>query len=120
MRTQGVHHVSFSVRDLERSRGFYEGVLGLETTERPDLGIPGVWYRTGGSEIHLIEHADAAGGPDKASPLANHCALSIADYDETVSELADRGVELVASIPASGQCWIVDPDGHLIELIAAR
>lgn len=120
MRTEGVHHVSFAVRDLERSRAFYEGVLGLEIIERPELGIPGIWYRAGASEVHLIEHADAEGGPERASPVANHCAFGVRDYEQTVAELEGRGIELVAAIAGSGQCWIVDPDGNVIELIASR
>ena len=54
MLTRGVHHVSFAVSDLERSRRFYEGVLELEPIPRPDLGLPGMWYRAGTSEVHLI------------------------------------------------------------------
>ena len=46
----GVHHVSFAVSDLARSRRFYEDELELEPIPRPDLGLPGVWYRAGSSE----------------------------------------------------------------------
>ena len=41
MLTRGVHHVSFAVSDLERSRRFYEGLLGFTfwwDLELPDEG----------------------------------------------------------------------------------
>ena len=115
-----VHHVSFAVKDLEQSRAFYEGLLGLEPIPRPDFGIPGTWLQVGDSQIHLIEHSASAGGPAKPSPVANHCAFEIDDYEETVADLEAIGVDLMAANADFGQCWIQDPDGNVIELIAPR
>ena len=36
-----LQHVGLIVSDLERSRRFYEGVLGLRQIPRPDFGIAG-------------------------------------------------------------------------------
>ena len=47
MIANGVHHISFCVSDLDRSRRFYEEILGLAEIPRPDLGLPGVWYSAG-------------------------------------------------------------------------
>ena len=98
----GVHHLSFTVVDLERAREFYEGILGLETIARPDFGVPGVWYGAGNAEIHLIELPKGATGagtpPEKLTPLANHNAFAVDDYSKTLSQLqcassrASRGV----------------------------
>ena len=61
------HHMSFPVKDLDRSRRFYEDVLGLRTIPRPDMGsLGGVWYAAGDCEVHLIElpeGADVGGTP---------------------------------------------------------
>ena len=113
-----VHHVSFSVRDLERARSFYGDLMGLEPVERPDLGIPGAWYRAGNAEIHLI----AAPGPPESSeaelsPLANHVALAVDDYAATLDRLESRGLEIVRTSPERGQLWVQDPDGNVIEFI---
>jgi glyoxylase I family protein len=116
-----VHHISFAVRDLERSRAFYEGILGLETIERPDFGLPGVWYQAGGSEVHLIqapEGVDAGRPPAKLSPIANHQAFSIEDYGATLETLRGHGLEVLEAGPERRQMWIADPDGYVIELIA--
>ena len=123
MATKGVHHISFAVSDLEQSRRFYEGVLGLEPIERPDLGIAGIWSGAGSAELHLIvkpEGFDGGHGPDKLTPLANHTAFAIDDYGETLEAVNGLGLEVVATSPQMGQMWIQDPDGNVIELIAPR
>jgi catechol 2,3-dioxygenase-like lactoylglutathione lyase family enzyme len=114
------HHMSFPVTDLARSRRFYEGVLGLRSIPRPDLGpIAGIWYGAGACEVHLIEvptGVDVGAPPPKLSPLARHSAFAIRDYDATLAMLRQEGLEVVES-PRSRQMWVCDPDGHIIELI---
>jgi len=118
------HHVSFAVRDLERSREFYEQVLGLAPIPRPELGLPGVWYGAGNVEVHLIATpagADVGRPPPGLSPLANHTAFAIDDYAATLAQLRARGIEVLESRPGVGpQLWIRDPDGNVIELCAGR
>lgn len=123
MKTQGVHHVSFAVGELERSRRFYEGLLGLEEIPRPDMGLAGAWYRAGGVEVHLIvtpPGVDVGTRPGANTPLANHHAFAIDDYAGALRELEARGVEVLRTSPRVGQMWIRDPDGNVIELIAPR
>jgi len=125
MLARGVHHVSFAVSDLERSRRFYEGVLELEPIPRPELGLPGIWYRAGSSEVHLIATppgANVGAAPDRLTPLANHSAFAIDDYAATLSRLKARHVEVLETSAERGQLWLRDPDGNVLELIviAAR
>ena len=114
------HHMSFPVSDLDRSRKFYEGVLGLASVPRPDMGsLRGVWYAAGSCEVHLIETpagADVGETPPALNPLARHAAFAVADYDETLSHMEAHDLEVVES-RAAGQMWVCDPDGHIIELI---
>lgn len=120
MLAKSVHHLSFAVRDLERSREFYEGLLGLEPIERPDIGLPGAWYGAGNGQVHLIQVPEGAevGKPvSSLTPLANHSAFAIDDYEATVATLRERGVEVFETKAAIGQLWIRDPDGNVIELI---
>lgn len=118
-----VHHVSFAVADLERSRHFYQNILGLQSIPRPDLGLAGIWYRAGEAEIHLIatpEGADVGGHPTAISPLANHSAFAIDDYAKVLDHLKSSGLEVMETSAARGQMWVQDPDGNVIELIAPR
>jgi glyoxylase I family protein len=114
------HHMSFPVSELDRSRRFYEGVLGLESIPRPDLGaLRGIWYAAGDCEVHLIETpsgADVGDTPPSLNPLARHAAFAVADYAETLAQLRSHDLEVVES-RAAGQMWVCDPDGHIIELI---
>jgi glyoxylase I family protein len=114
------HHISFPVSDLDRSREFYEGVFGLKSIPRPDLGaVRGIWYEAGDCEVHLIETPtgfDVGKPPPTLNPLARHAAFAIADYDDALSQLRDHDLEVVES-RAAGQMWVCDPDGHIIELI---
>ena len=123
MRVKQINHVSFTVRDLARSREFYEGVLGLHTVERPNIGIAGVWYGAGDGQIHLIQippGAAVGAAPERLTPLANHCAFEIDDYEKFVSHLKQRGLAVVETNRELGQLFVQDPDGNVIELIRPR
>jgi catechol 2,3-dioxygenase-like lactoylglutathione lyase family enzyme len=123
MRVKQINHVSFAVRDLARSREFYEGVLGLHTVERPSIGIPGVWYGAGEGQIHLIQTppgASVGAAPERLTPLANHCAFEIDDYEKFVALLKQRGLPIVETNRELGQLFVQDPDGNVIELIRPR
>jgi glyoxylase I family protein len=52
--TQGIHHVSINVKDVDAAVAFYAGVLNLKILDRPDLGFPGAWIQAGEQEIHLL------------------------------------------------------------------
>lgn len=123
MIASGVHHISFCVSDLERSRHFYEAILGCEPIARPDLGLPGEWYTAGNAEIHLIQRPDGAevGTPAPAlTPLANHNAFAIDDYEKAVKHFESHHIEVFETSAENGQLWVRDPDGNILEFIASR
>ncbi|HVP31714.1 MAG TPA: VOC family protein [Myxococcota bacterium] len=120
MRVVRAHHVSFAVEELERSKRFYGGVLGLAEIARPALGVDGAWYRAGDTELHLIVRpagTETGSPPKHLTPLADHAAFQVDDYDGAVAHLRAAGVELLETRREIGQLWVRDPDGHVIELI---
>src|SRR5215467_3730154 len=43
----GLNHYLIVSKNLERSKKFYEEVLGMQLAERPDFGFPGYWLKLG-------------------------------------------------------------------------
>jgi catechol 2,3-dioxygenase-like lactoylglutathione lyase family enzyme len=111
MKPVQLHHTSINVRDVERSRSFYERLLGLQPLERPDFGVPGTWYGVGAGQLHLIQ-CEPMGLP--IDPSGPHFALQVADLDEARRQLAAAGLEVLD--PGHDQIWVRDPDGNVVEI----
>lgn len=105
-----LHHASIRVTDLERSRRFYEELLGFRPAERPDMGFPGEWYGLGEGQLHLIQIPKMGEGIDPSDP---HFAIEVDDFESAKAALESAGVSFV-ELP--GAVWIRDPDGYTVEL----
>ena len=119
MLARRVSHVSFAVRDLERSLRFYRDLLGLTPIDRPNFPFPGAWLASGDFQIHLIvvpERMPVGTPPPKLTPLANHFAFVVPSFKETAATLRENGFEPMEA-ESMGQMWVSDPDGNVIELI---
>jgi catechol 2,3-dioxygenase len=122
MRIEGVGHVVLKVRDLERARAFYGGVLGLREVAQ----FPGrmVFFSAGRNHHDLAVLAvgpEAPSPPEAAVGLA-HVALKIGD---SLDELRRAKAELeAAGVPIRGvrdhlvsqSIYCEDPDGNTVEL----
>lgn len=122
MKILGMGHVVLKVRDLERSKGFYAGVLGLKEVAR----FPGrMIFFSAGSNHHDIAimavGADAPAPPDQAVGLA-HVALKVGD---SLDQLREAKAQLDAhQVPIRGtrdhrvsqSIYCEDPDGNAVEL----
>jgi glyoxylase I family protein len=118
IRIEGFHHAGFMVTNIERSVGFYEGVLGLKTLPRPDLGFPGRWYDLGnGQQLHLMQ-TDTMPGNTGEYGFDAHIALSVPDTEAARRELEAHGIEYRFGNGRAGnvQIFVRDPDGNMIEL----
>jgi catechol 2,3-dioxygenase-like lactoylglutathione lyase family enzyme len=110
-----LQHTSIRVADVDRSRQFYDRVLGLTAVERPDLGMPGRWYGIGAGQLHLIQCEPLGLGIDPSGP---HFAIEVDDLDAARRELGAAGIEMLD--PGGNQLWVHDPDGNTVELTAKK
>ncbi len=126
IRVKSIDHVTLVVKDLERSRQFYVGVLGMREVPRPAFSFAGLWFQAGATQIHLIlEHA--ASGPagnllpaDRRSSRTQHVAFLVDDAEAVVPLLRSQGVPVLSELKPRPdgylQVFVTDPDGHVVEL----
>lgn len=120
-RFAGLLHASLLIADVERSRAFYEGVLGLSPNpDRPELGFPGVWYDVGGGgQIHLLalSSPDPVAGRPEHGGRDRHTALAVEDWEGLQTVLAAAGVPYTLSRSGRRALFCRDPDGNALELV---
>jgi glyoxylase I family protein len=128
---QDLNHVNIVVKNVETSKRFYCGVLGMEDVPRhPSFSFPGAWLRSGNAEIHLIQEDVATHAPgdlsyavaastDKDLAFSRHFSLVIDDTEELVKQLQAHDVAIafgpVERLGGLVQTYCYDLDGHLIE-----
>ena len=109
-------HAGLLITDLERSRQFYSGILGLKEKPRPDFDFPGAWYDLGQCELHLIVTREPLPPADARPSRDFHVSFLIEDYEGTKQALQKAGVGFREGSSGLAQIFVRDPDGNLIEL----
>lgn len=119
MNILALHHASVLIRDLERSRVFYEQVLGLAPrTDRPGKAFDGVWYDVGEGQLHLIATTVAGAGsiPAEYPGRQRHIALKVSDLGALKARLEEAGIPMTPSQSGRPVVFCRDPDGNIFEL----
>lgn len=122
----GLFHAAIKTVDLEATRRFYTGVLGLSEVARPDFGYPGAWLacpHPGGAAIIHIYAGGPALGADGRAPLGSaaidHLSLSCSGYAGFKERFIAHGLawrEFVVPGTALWQLFVYDPSGVQLEL----
>ena len=112
------------VRDVERARGFYEGVLGLSFAGGPRADGSFEYECGGGTALFTYPTEENAG----RSP-ATLAAWQVDDLHATVEALRDHRVVLeeydtpglkteegIATLPRARTIWFKDPDGNILNV----
>jgi catechol 2,3-dioxygenase-like lactoylglutathione lyase family enzyme len=114
----GLDHVQFTLPPgaEEAADRFYVDLLGFEREEKPAVleARGGRWYRSGAVRFHLGVDADFRPAP------RSHPAFVVADLDALVAHLATHGhrVEWDENVPGVARCYVHDPFGNRLELVA--
>lgn len=132
-----LNHLSIRTTDMEATRVFYEGVLGLTVGPRPPFPFPGLWLYNGdhaqvtNAMIHVIgidlndpeglkkylgdrdlSTLHGTGAVDHVALLATGLAAMVAHLEKLKVPYRQR------SVPAIGlhQLFLDDPSGVVLEL----
>jgi catechol 2,3-dioxygenase-like lactoylglutathione lyase family enzyme len=114
----GIDHVQLTAPPgcEAEARGFFGGLLGLEELEKPEplRERGGVWFRVGPQQLHVGVEADFA--PARKA----HPAFATREYQAVRSRLRAAGVEIAedTSLPGLHRCYVADPWGNRLELVA--
>jgi catechol 2,3-dioxygenase-like lactoylglutathione lyase family enzyme len=100
------------------ARRFFADLLGLEELEKPVAlrARGGVWFRVGEQRLHV-------GVEEEFAPARKaHPAFGVIRFDELLARLRAAGVPVTddASIPGVRRCYVADPWGNRIELVAVE
>ena len=108
-----LEHVNTRSADVEKTREFYEQLLGLQAGPRPAFASKGYWMYLGDQPLlHLVQRP--AGEPAKPdSGNVDHLAFHGTGREELKAALVSSGV---AFRETETQVFIHDPDGLKIEI----
>ena len=131
------NHVGLCVADRERSRRFYEGLLGFQfwwELEPPDegtdkllrldkpVGLHATYLVRDGFVLELLDYSrrEVSTGPERTMDQVGltHLSLSVSDLPAVLTMVDNFGGAVVDETVSEQSAMIRDPDGQLIELLA--
>ena len=131
------NHVGLCVADRERSRRFYEGLLGFQfwwELEPPDegtdkllqldkpVGLHATYLVRDGLVLELLDYSrrEVQAGPQRVMDELGltHLSFSVSDLAAVLTKVDGFGGLVVDETVSEQSAMIRDPDGQLIELLA--
>jgi catechol 2,3-dioxygenase-like lactoylglutathione lyase family enzyme len=133
-----VNHIGLCVHDIDRSRRFYEELLGFEYEREiappdeitgrllqldPPLGLRAVYLRKDGLVLELLAYAGRR-RPRRERPMdepgLTHISIGAEDHGSLLDRVEALGGTVVAESDIGVAVFIRDPDGQLIELLETK
>jgi lactoylglutathione lyase len=131
------NHIGLCVADRERSRRFYEGLLGFQfwwELEPPDegtdkllqldkpVGLHATYLVRDGLVLELLDYSrrEVQAGPLRVMDELGltHLSFSVSDLAAVLTMVDSFGGSVVEETVSEQSAMIRDPDGQLIELLA--
>ena len=117
MKITEIAFTGYSVTDMKRAKGFYEGVLGLKRSRgfgQHEGEEQWVEYDIGAGCLALISGGGQEWPPHPAGTAA---AFEVDDFDGYVGKLRDSGIKFVwetQETPICRMAVVADPDGNWV------
>lgn len=131
------NHVGLCVSDRERSRRFYEGLLGFQfwwELDPPDgptaklvqlpppLGVHATYLVRDGFVLELMDYSarEVHAGAERVMDQIGltHISLSVSDLPGVLAQVPEFGGAVVDETVTDAMAMIRDPDGQLLELLS--
>lgn len=118
-----LNHIALSVIDKNKSRVFYQDILGIDTIPEPFRDGRHVWLSIGdNSHLHLIQNP----GPLIIPGKKTHICFSIENINNLIAVLVKsktayedwlgKSSAITTRVDGIHQIYFQDPDGYWIEV----
>lgn len=118
-----LNHIAISVSELERSRLFYQELIGLDTIPEPFHDGRHVWFSVAeNAHLHLIQNPPPIEIPSKNT----HLCFSVPSFKTFITLLQKNkipyedwpGKKYAVTTRTDGihQVYLQDPDGYWVEI----
>ena len=109
MELKHIDHIGIAVKNLTVAINFYENILGLKCykiEEVPDQKVKTAFLQIGQTKIELLESTKTEGPIgkfiEKKGEGVHHIAYSVEDLKSALSELNEKGIQLIDKQPRKG------------------
>ncbi len=116
-----MRHIALKVKDVKRSKTFYQEILGMEVVWEPD---PQNVYLSSGSDNLALHELPQGTGPLSDSQHLDHLGFvveSIERVKELEREFRAKGVKIIYPFKihrdGSASFYCADPDGIVIQML---
>ena len=109
MKILKIDHLGIAVNDIEQGKKFWSDILGLHFEGAETIAeqkVTTAFFPVGESEVELLE-STSQDGPvakfiEKKGTGFQHVAFRVENIDEALSELKERGIQLIDQVPRIG------------------
>lgn len=109
MKISHIEHLGIAVNSLDEAIPYYESILGVKCyaiEEVRDQKVKTAFFQIGQTKIELLESTDPEGPIgkflEKRGQGIHHLAFAVEGIEESLDELAEKGVQLIDKKPRKG------------------
>lgn len=121
-------HVALNCADIEAAIGYYDRHFGFAVERRLPIGDGKeiVFLKSDSVRLELFGVDGSAGAPENdglaTAGIVRHIAFEVNSVDDQIAAMGDDAkinlgpLDFDAFIPGWRTAWLVDPNGHVVEI----